>query len=307
MSDSPLIAITGASGLLGRPLFKKLLTDTRYRVRGSAYSRAAGSLDRVDITSPDAVLTWLDDAEPSALIHLAAERRPNVCEKDPEAAERLNVEGTAFLADLCRSRKIPMLFLSTNYVFDGSKAPYSPGDEARPLNAYGRSKREGELKTIELSDQHRVLRIPMLYGPSDNLEESSVTTIAKALRESDRPVPLDVRQTRYPVFSLDVADAIIGLLPELIDGRLPGPYLHFCPGSNESFTKQEMGEILAPYVGASPDRAVPDEEPVTGAPRPENVRLSCPALEARGLLRTTSFRKAIAMTMESIRAAGGLS
>ncbi|MDF1569196.1 MAG: SDR family oxidoreductase [Spirochaetaceae bacterium] len=304
MYSTPLIAVTGASGLLGRPLMTLLENDRRYRVRGAALSRAGGALDRLDLTDGNAVETWLDEMKPTALIHLAAERRPDVYAQDPEAADRLNIDSTQALAAACASRDVPLLFLSTNYVFDGTAPPYHPTDKPNPLNDYGRSKLAGETSVIKASPRHRLLRIPMLYGPSENLEESSVTTIARAFLKTDQPVLLDVRQTRYPAYTPDVAAAILGMLPGLIDGSLAGPALHFCPA--ESFTKRDMGEIMAPLVGADPHRAVPDDRPPSGAPRPQNVGLACPYLEELGLLKTTPFREAISRTLESIHAAGGI-
>ena len=305
MSDSPLIALTGASGLLGRPLYDMISRDSRYRVRGAAFTRSGAAFDRVDLTSPADAEAWLDGIRPSVLIHLAAERRPDVYARNPESADRLNITATEELALSCAARGIALLYLSTNYVFDGSAPPYEPEDEPNPLNDYGKGKLGGERAVIPASERNRVLRVPMLYGPSESLDESSVTVLARAFMHDEGPVLLDVRQTRYPACTIDVAAAISGLIPGLIDGSLPGPHLHFCPA--EAFTKRDMGEILAPFVGADPARAVADNRPPAGAPRPRDVRLSCPRMDDLGLLKFTPFREALASSMESIRNAGGLS
>lgn len=279
----------------------------RYRVRGAALRRTGGDVDRLDITEGASVRSWLEEWVPDVLIHLAAERHPDVYADDPAAADRLNIDATRDLSAACRERSVPILFLSTNYVFDGQAAPYSPGDEPNPLNAYGRSKRAGERIVVAASAANRVLRIPMLYGPSASLDESPVTQIARMLmraRDTGNPVPLDVRQVRYPAYTPDLAGAIVGLMPGF--SRQPGPFLHFCPGPGEGMTKKDMGEILAPFVGARPDQAVADTRPPSGAIRPENVRLHCPNLKRLGLLKTTPFRDAAAVVMESIRSAGGI-
>ncbi len=304
-SSTITVAVTGASGLLGRPLLALLESDSRYRARGAAWSRAGGNLDRIDITDPAAVNAWLYEVKPDVLVHLAAERRPDVYAEDPEAADRLNIDATEALAISCAAREVNLIFLSTNYVFDGTSSPYLPDDETNPLNDYGRGKLAGEQSVTAASGKHRVLRVPMLYGSSGNLEESSVTVLARAFLDSDGPVLLDVRQTRYPAYAPDLAVAIVGLLPGLAEGSLPGPILHISPG--EPFTKRDMGEIIASLVGADPSRAVADERPPTGAPRPEEVQLACPNLEAMGLIKTTPFREAIRVSLESIREAGGLS
>jgi len=304
MSSRPTIAVTGASGLLGRPLRAAIESRGRFLFRGSAFRRAGGGLDLVDLTDRAATESWLDDTRASAVVHLAAERRPDAYEADPDAADRLNIDTTAALAESCAHRRVPLLFLSTSYVFDGTAPPYRPDDQPNPLNAYGRSKVRGEQAVRSASDLHRILRVPMLHGPSADLAESSVTLIARTMLDADGPVLLDVRQTRYPAYTPDLAEAVVGLLPGLIDGTLPGPALHFCP--DEGFTKQEMGRIMAPLVGLDPARAAADNRPPTGAPRPEDVRLDCPHLKALGLLNTTPFREAIARSLESIRRAGGL-
>ncbi len=304
MSEKPLIAVTGASGLLGRPLMSLLDFDSRFQVRGAAFSRAKGGLDKVDLLDESATAAWLDEIKPSALVHLAAERRPDVYAENPEAAESLNIIATESLARLCAEREIPILFLSTNYVFDGTAPPYHPDDAPNPLNAYGKSKLAGEKAMIGASAENRILRVPMLYGPSDNLSESSVTVILRDFLDTDGPVPLDARQTRYPAYTPDVAAAIVGLLPGLMDGNLPGPRLHFCP--EESYTKRDMGAVLAECVGINPGRAAADERPPSGAPRPKDVRLACPHMEALGLIKTTPFREAVKSVLEGIEEKGGL-
>jgi dTDP-4-dehydrorhamnose reductase len=298
------VAVTGASGLLGRPLMTKLTTDPRFQQKGAAWSRAGGSLDRVDITSTAAVEAWLDKVKPDVLVHLAAERRPDVYAVDPEAADRLNIDATEALAGCCTEREINLIFVSTNYVFDGTSPPYRPEDNTNPLNAYGRSKLAGENAVLASSSGNRVLRVPMFHGPSESLDESPVTLLARGFLETGGPVELDVIQTRYPAFAPDIATVIVGLLPGLAAGTLPGPVFQFCPG--ESFTKRDMGEIIAGLIAADSSRAVADERPPRGALRPENTRMLSPHLDSLGLMKTTEFREAIKISLESIRSAGGL-
>jgi dTDP-4-dehydrorhamnose reductase len=304
MNKPITVAVTGASGLLGRPLMNKLNPDVRFLQKGAAWSRAGGLLDRVDITSTAAVEAWLDKVKPDVLVHLAAERRPDVYTADPEAADRLNIDATESLAGCCSEREISLIFVSTNYVFDGTSPPYRPEDNTNPLNAYGRSKLAGENAVLASSSGNRVLRVPMFHGPSESLDESPVTLLARGFLETDGPVELDVIQTRYPAFAPDIATVIVELLPGLAVGTLPGPVFQFCP--DESFTKRDMGEIIAGLVAADSSRAVADEKPPRGALRPENTQMLSPHLDSMGLMKTTEFREAIKFSLESIRSAGGL-
>lgn len=302
MHEKSVIAVTGASGLLGRPLVDILKADGRFQPRGTAWNRVSEGLDKVDITDRAAVEKWLDSIKPAVVIHLAAERRPDVYAADPEGSDRLNIDATKDLASSCAQREIKLLFLSTNYVFDGVSAPYSPNDKTNPLNGYGWGKLAGEQAVLSASNKNIVLRVPMFHGPSTFLEESSVTILLKAFLESEKPVLLDTYQTRYPAFTLDIATLILGLLPGLIAGSLPSNIFHFCP--SEAFTKKEMGEIMASIVGEDIHRAIPDGKQ-SGTVRPKNVQLLCPNIEALGLMKVTPFRKAIQISLDSIKESGG--
>jgi dTDP-4-dehydrorhamnose reductase len=304
MNTKIRVAVTGASGLLGRPLMKSLTSDPRFEAHGAAFSRAAGGLDRVDLTSTAAVEGWLDRVRPDVVVHLTAERRPDVYAADPDSADRLNIGATEALAKICAAREVNLLFLSTDYVFDGTSPPYSEEDKPNPLNDYGRSKLAGERAVAAASAGHRILRVPILHGPSDRLDESAVTVVARGFLAGDGPVLLDDRQIRYPAFTPDIARAVAGLLPDLAAEALPGPVLHFSP--EEAFTKRGMGEIIARIVGADPARAVADTRPPTGTARPENAHLACPRLKELGLAQFTPFRQAVRTSLESIREAGGL-
>ena len=230
MSTKIRVAVTGASGLLGRPLMKSLTSDSRFEAHGAAFSRAAGGLDRVDLTSTAAIERWLDRVRPDVVVHLAAERRPDVYAADPASADRLNIGATETLAGICAAREVNLLFLSTDYVFDGTSPPYGEEDEPNPLNDYGRSKLAGERAVAAASARHRILRVPILHGPSDSLDESAVTVVARGFLEGDGPVLLDDRQIRYPTFTPDIARAIAGLLPGLAEEALPGTCPPLQPG-----------------------------------------------------------------------------
>jgi dTDP-4-dehydrorhamnose reductase len=299
-----IVGVTGATGLLGRVLMDRLAADPAADAAGIGFSRAAGPVERVDLTLGLETGAWLDRSRPRVVVHLAAERRPDVFARNAGKAEALNVDATGLLAEACARRDIPLLFLSTNYVFDGTAPPYRPEDEPHPLNAYGRSKWDGERRVRQASSRHRILRVPMLYGPSDHLDESSVTVILRPFLEPGGPIPLDVRQTRYPASTPDVADAIMGLLPAVVRGEeLPG-VMHFCP--DEGMTKLEMARIMAEIAGLDPRRAVPDTRPPSGAPRPENVRMVCPELDRRKLRICTPYREAMSPVLRDLAAAGEL-
>ena len=103
----------------------------------------------LDVRDAQAANAFIDQIAPDAVIIAAAERRPDVCEQNPTLARALNVDAVRTLASAANRHGAWVLSISTDYVFDGTRPPYQPGDPPAPLNAYGRSKFEGEQALIE--------------------------------------------------------------------------------------------------------------------------------------------------------------
>ena len=170
------VLITGASGLLGRAIVKEFTqSENGWEVLGLAYSRAKGALRKVDLKSKDEVDSVVEEFKPSIVIHSAAERRPDVVEKKEEETKMLNVDATRTIAEASAKANAFFLYISTDYVFDGTNPPYKPTDKPNPLNKYGQSKLDGENVTLEFLPRSGVLRVPILYGPVEHIHESAVT------------------------------------------------------------------------------------------------------------------------------------
>lgn len=160
------VLVTGATGLLGRAVVQRLKEDG-HEVVGVGLSRSNAEITKLDLTDEEALKRFLDLTQPAAIIHTAAERRPDVVENSPEACRMLNVEVPRYLAEWCRDIKetSPLLInISTDYVFDGVSPPFRVDDTPNPLNAYGMSKWQGELAVQQNGKQGRVssLRVPVL-------------------------------------------------------------------------------------------------------------------------------------------------
>ncbi len=171
------VIITGASGLLGRAILKRFQEKADWVALGLAFSRAGNnsSLQKVDLRDKEQVSSVIKDFQPNFIIHAAAERRPNFVEKQEEETAKLNVSATCYLAEAASDAKAFMLYISTDYVFDGTSPPYKPNDKANPLNKYGQSKLDGEIATMKHCTTSGVLRVPVLYGPVEHLHESVIT------------------------------------------------------------------------------------------------------------------------------------
>ena len=122
---SKKVLITGASGLLGREILKQFVSNG-WDALGLAYSRIYGSLRKVDLCDESQIEAVLDEFTPAVVVHSAAERRPDVVDKQSKSATALNVGATEKLASLCANRNIFLLYISSDYVFDGNNPPYMP-------------------------------------------------------------------------------------------------------------------------------------------------------------------------------------
>ncbi|MCH6257850.1 SDR family oxidoreductase [Puniceicoccaceae bacterium K14] len=287
------ILITGASGILGRALKNELESNTSYTVFGQAFNRTQGSLIKADLTQPEEVAKLIDITTPDCIVHCAAERRPDVSEGDHDATDALNAHATQSLAEICQNKGIYFIYLSTDYVFDGSKPPYEAEDTPNPLNYYGASKLAGE-KAAALCENSLTLRVPILYGEVESLEESAVTVIAKQLLSKD-PKSVDHWALRYPTSTADVASVI----RQILEKRPTTEALCgiFQWSGNESFTKYEMAELFGKLWGVSIDHLSPAPETPAGAPRPQNCQLSTRKLSDLGIGANTPFESAIASSL----------
>ena len=286
------ILITGASGLLGRAVRNACMKVHAWQVSGLAFLRAQNGLERLDLCDARAVKEYLDARQPRIVIHCAAERRPDPSENAPEATMRLNVEATARLAKWAAANGAWMVFISTDYVFDGVTPPYQTNAPTNPLNLYGRSKRDGELAVWAETSDACVLRVPILYGDVETLDESVVTGLARQILESKgQPLTLDDWATRYPTCVDDLAVT----LRQMIERRLAHPDFRgtFHWSGAEPFTKFGMGRVIAKLLNVNADTLVPDPHPPSGAPRPRDCHLDCSDLERLSIGQRTPFAPAI--------------
>lgn len=298
------VLITGASGLLGRAVHQ-LCTEKSYDTKALAFTRSDPSkgLVKLDLTDPAAVESCLKDFQPDVVVHTAAERRPDVVENDPAASHAINVEAPASIATLASQLDKPpiLINISTDYVFDGSKPPYSVDDAPNPLNAYGVSKLQGERAVAEHAKPGHFtnLRVPVLYGRTITNDESAVNVLLNAIQPSagsTSPKKCDAYAVRYPTNVADVAAAILKLAEVHAESakELP-PITHF--SAKEAMTKYDMCMVLsriANSVGFETRTDLLDPEyevdPMAATARPRHCKLDTSVLEEYGVPVTyTSF------------------
>ena len=243
------LLVTGASGLLGRAVMREC-TRAGHEVIGLAFSRVSGALVKLDLTDAEAIHGLIQRERPDVVINLAAERRPDVVERDPVAVKRLNVDAPAILAQACATLDPPayLLNISTDYVFDGRNPPYFVDSPTHPLNAYGMSKREGEIAVLDaaLAGHATNLRLPVLYGETLYNEESAVNVLLNSIRSNEKRIKMDAHAVRYPTNVSDVAHVIEQLASlykkQLHSSGMPET-LHF--SAPEAMTKYDMCLVLS--------------------------------------------------------------
>ncbi|PHH52366.1 Methionine adenosyltransferase 2 subunit beta [Ceratocystis fimbriata CBS 114723] len=289
--------ITGATGLLGREVFKAF-TDGGFETKGLGYSRADGvSILKADLQNPDQITAVLEKVQPKVVVHCAAQRFPDKVDKDPEAARALNVSATASLAAQCAAQGALLIYLSTDYVFPGiqGEAPYEADAVPRPPNVYGQTKRDGEVALLEeyakssTDSRAVVLRVPVLYGHAETPAESAVNVLMDTLWKAQQgnKVKMDAWSVRYPTNTEDVArvikDIAIKYLGTPATEKLPS-ILQF--SSEDRTTKYGICLRFAEIMGMPSDGIEPQTDggdPNAAVQRPYDCHLSTQALKSLGI------------------------
>jgi dTDP-4-dehydrorhamnose reductase len=224
----PVVLVTGAGGLIGNYLVR---TAPRWvphlHVHGITRQDA-------DLTDERQVTILWQALNPHAVIHCAAMSRAGQCEADPDLAYQINVEATRRLAGLAHDR--PLLFLSSDQVFDGTKGSYVETDEVHPVNVYGRTKAEAE-ELILRNPTHTAIRVALTAGSSASGDRSFVEDMRKACR-CGHTLTLFTDEFRCPLPAGVVARAVW----ELLDRNRPGLY-HL--GGSDRMSRWAIGLALA--------------------------------------------------------------
>ena len=157
------LILTGASGLLGSKICE--FARKSYKVTPLHNTRPLhpNSL-KLDITNPNQVSHLFNNSKPYIVVHTASETNVDKCETEKNIAWKVNVEGTHNIALACGKASAKLVYISTDYVFDGGKGLYTEEDKPNPVNYYGVTKLEGESQVIQHCKNYAILRTSVLYG-----------------------------------------------------------------------------------------------------------------------------------------------
>lgn len=260
-----ILLVIGAKGMLGRDLMGIL---------HSSFSNdeiIGWDTEEVDIQKKDESVTKIVKLRPEVVIHIAAYTDVDGCELDKEKAFAVNAEGTkhvALAASKCRAK---MVYLSTDYVFDGEKGePYLESDSPRPLNVYGHSKLKGEQYVQEWVKDSLIIRTQWLYGP---FGKNFVASILQQAREKSA-LSIVNDQIGSPTYTADLAKAISGLIQ--FDAR---GIFHVT--NSDLCTWYTFGKAILELSGVNRVRVLPISSKVLGRPaaRPSYSVLNCQKLK----------------------------
>ncbi len=287
------ILVTGGTGQLATALAKL----------GGARVVRVGRPD-FDFDRPESVDETLVAHAPVLVINAAAWTAVDAAEQEPDAAARANVDGPARLARLCAQRGIPLIHVSTDYVFDGMKgAPYKETDKPNPIGVYGRTKLAGEQAALAAWEQVVVLRTSWVYSPVG--KNFVRTMLAAAARNQMLRVVAD--QRGCPTAAWDLAAAILLIADQMLTGWRPAYAGVFHAAGTGDATWYGLALDLF-EAAARHGRPVPDLVPITTAEwptpvrRPPDSRLNCARLAQTFGVRLPPWREGVARTVTALLA-----
>jgi dTDP-4-dehydrorhamnose reductase len=245
----PTILITGSNGLVGRELIRAFDKLPQYTVIATSSSPDKIVLPDVafyqlDITDHKDVVELLGDLRPDVVIHSAAISAPDTCETDKELCNRVNIEGTQNVADACKSIGAKMLFISTDFVFDGETGPYKEEHNGNPVSYYGWSKLEGEKITQTLT-HWSIVRTVLVYGDTVGLNRSNFVTWVKGALEKGEKIKVVNDQFRTPTYAPDLAYGIVKATEWLLAGK--GNEIWHISGPQPLISVYDMALQIASY------------------------------------------------------------
>ena len=286
---SKTILITGAGGQVSHEL----------AIANSHHRLVALTQQQLDITNPVQITTVFESYQPDILINAAAYTQVDLAENEPELAYAINRDGVANLAQACKGLDIPMLHISTDYVFDGSKPEaYKESDPVAALGVYGQSKAEGDAALQAMLKQHIILRTSWVFSATGN---NFAKTMLRLGREREE-LGIVSDQHGCPTSARSIAEVLLNIADRYLQGdEIEWGTYHYCNqpettwfGFAVAIFKQADGfENLKLNAIATSDYPTP-------ARRPQNSILDCAKIKAQFGIEQVSWTDELGLVLDKI-------
>ena len=271
----PRLLITGAGGLLGQALCQEAVNGWTVIAlcRNTVPSIPGVRVLTADITDSPGLGDAFTRARPDAVIHAAALSRPNACELDPETSAAVNLAGTIQLGTRCATAGVPLVFTSTDLVFDGTRPPYGEDDPVSPISVYGRHKSLAEARLKAICPSATICRLPLLFGhhPAGG---GFLGELVSTLDSGGRP-RLFTDEHRTPLSTRSAARGLLTLLAH------PGRLLHL--GGGRRVSRYAFGLQVAALMHLPAARILPIRQGDLEMPAPRSPDVSLDNRSARRL------------------------
>ena len=300
MKDATIL-VMGHCGMLGRDLIARFEAN-RYTVIGL-------DCHEIDITRAPQVDAAIGDHGPQLVINCAAYTAVDKAEAEPELAFAVNLTGPENLAKACMHVGVPLIHISTDYVFDGKATrPYREDDPVNPLNVYGRSKREGEQAVRTRLPAHLIVRTAWLYGVHGN---SFVKTIMRLAMEREE-LQIVADQHGSPTWTEDLSGALLEMSMRVLrDPRdVPWGTYHYCNSGRTTWFDfaRLIVEAARPRGEVKVKRLVPiasADYPVA-TPRPAFSVLDCTKIARNFGITPRPWEEAFAGMLDAMKLREGV-
>lgn len=309
------VFVTGVAGQLGHDVMNELAARGYEGIGSDLAPSYNGVMDgtavtempyvSLDITDASAVEKTLLTVKPDVVVHCAAWTAVDLAEDEDkqEKVRAINADGTKHIADVCKTLNCKMVYISTDYVFDGQgTTPWKPDcKDYRPLNVYGKTKLEGELAVSETLEKFFIVRIAWVFGKNGN---NFIKTMLKVGKNHDRLTVVN-DQIGTPTYTLDLAVLLVDMIETEKYGYYhatnEGGYISWYDFACEIFCKAaEMGftDYDREHLTVAP--VTTEEYGISKAARPFNSRLDKSKLTENGFSLLPSWQNALERYLKEI-------
>ena len=302
------IFVTGVAGQLGHDVMNELAARGHEGVGSDLLPQYAGIADGsavtrapyvpLDITDGEAVARALGEVRPDAVIHCAAWTAVDLAEDEDkrDKVRAINADGTRHIAQACKALGCKLMYISTDYVFDGQgETPWQPDcTDYAPLNVYGQTKLEGELAVRELTERFFIVRIAWVFGLSG---KNFIKTMLR-LGETHDSLRVVCDQIGTPTYTLDLARLLVDMIETerygVYHATNEGGYISWADFAAEIFRQAGMNTRVVPVTTA--------EYGLSKAARPFNSRLDKAKLVENGFAPLPDWRDALGRYLAALQA-----